>query len=220
MQCLRELFPEALLIPYATPGVELAKVYFNAYKAHFATKEGYPTLVFLQNHGLVISGESADEVIEKTEDVLIKIEKYLSVDFGEYHSLTNIWKLFTHKIIWKVTDCNIVDIYEKNGIWQHAFCPDCVVFLGKKILELPDEFNVDNVKEFNACDGQPVMISHRGNLYLAADSVKKALEVQSVMSFSAQVMDMNREFESIILSDDEQNFLLNWDAEQYRKVMK
>ena len=32
MKVLRELFPKALIVPYATPGVELAKAYFNSYK--------------------------------------------------------------------------------------------------------------------------------------------------------------------------------------------
>jgi hypothetical protein len=50
--------------------------------------------------------------------------------------------------------------------------------------------------------------------------VKKALEIQSVMSFSAQVMSLNAGYECNLLSDEEQNFLLNWDAEKYRKAMK
>ena len=57
-------------------------------------------------------------------------------------------------------------------------------------------------------------------MYIFAESVKKAIETQSVLSFSAQVMEFNMEFECDFLTEDEQNFLLNWDAEKYRKSMK
>ena len=219
MNVLKQLFPQALIVSYATPGVELARAYFKAYKEYGAEKK--PNIIFLQNHGLVVSGESAEEVIEKTEMVTRKIEGFLSCDFSEYHELTVLWKYFPEKIVWKITDINIIRIYRYfEGIWQHTFCPDCIVFLGKKMLELPDNFSEKEICEFCEEFGQPVMINHQGNLYIVADTVKKALEIQSVMSFSAQVMYLNKNERCELLTDKEQNFLLNWDAEKYRKAIK
>lgn len=65
---LRKIFPDALYVKYATPGAELAKVFFQAYKQYGIEKT--PEIVFLQNHGLVVSSEDAEGVIEKTEYVL------------------------------------------------------------------------------------------------------------------------------------------------------
>lgn len=221
MGVLKDLFPKALFVPYATPGVELAKAYFKAYQEQINGLDEVFDIVFLQNHGLVVSGDTADAVIEKTEAVLKTLERYLKVDYRGYHELTEIWKLFENRVIWKVTDENVINIYKnREGMWKHTFCPDCVVFLGKKLLELPDRFCKQNIDNFLPECGQPVMVSHCGNLYLIADSVKKAMETQSVMSFSAQVMNLNEGYECNLLSDEEQNFLLNWDAEKYRKDMK
>jgi len=218
---LETLFPEALIVPYATPGVELAKAYFKAYKSKCKEEKDIFDCVFLLNHGLVVSGETPEQVIEKTENILRKIEEYLDVDYEEYHSLTEIWNLFHEKIIWKVTDLNIMQIYEKAGqMWEHCFCPDCVVFLGKKLLVLPEKYSSKDIECFREKYGEPVMISYNNQLYLVADSVKKALEIQSVMSFSAQVMDINANQECSLLSNEEQNFLLNWDAEKYRKQIR
>ena len=75
MNVLRELFPKALIVPYATPGVELAKAYFNSYKESAGDNNVIFDIVFLQNHGLVVSADTADEVIEKTEFVIKKIEE-------------------------------------------------------------------------------------------------------------------------------------------------
>lgn len=221
MERLSEIFPEALIVPYATPGVELAKAYFNSYKEKVREKNQIFDIVFLQNHGLVVSADTADEVIKKTEDITKKLERELNCSFDEYHQLTNLWNNFTDKIVWKVTDANVIDAAKAmNGEWNHAFCPDCVVFLGKKMLHLGDNFSNKDIHEFVSENGQPAMINWNDTYYLVADSVKKAMEAQSVMSFSAQVMLINKDYECNLLSDQEQNFLLNWETEKYRKNIK
>lgn len=220
MNILADLFPNALLVPYAKPGVELAKAYFKEYKKKATEENQIFDIVFMQNHGLVVSGRTADEVIEKTEDVVSKIEDYLKADFSAYKNITKLWKLFPDKIVWRVTDANILDIYTKNGMWDHQFCPDCVVFLGKKALKLKNLTCSDDINTFKQENGEPVIIESDNNLFIVADSVKKAMETQSVMSFSAQVMDLNKGYECNLLSEYQQDELLNWDAEKYRKNMK
>ena len=48
---LIKLFPDALIVPYATPGVELAKAYFAEYKKYKLIHQDEPKYVFLMNHG-------------------------------------------------------------------------------------------------------------------------------------------------------------------------
>ena len=64
------------------------------------------------------------------------------------------------------------------------------------------------------------VIEYENELYICSDSVKKALEIQSVLSFSAQVMEVNTDDNCRFLSDPEQNYLIGWDAEKYRKNIK
>ncbi len=217
MEKLQTLFPEALMVPYATPGVELAKVYFTALRKCTENVK----IVFLQNHGLMVSGESSAEVINTTEEVVVRLENELNADMAHYHAVTELYNIIGRGIVWNVTDRNILDVYrDRKSMWKHFFCPDCVVFLGKKILEAGDDFDRDILHRFEGKYGSPVVISYKNNLYLCADSVRKALEIQSVLSFSAQVMQINKDYECNFLADTEQNFLLHWDAEKYRKNMK
>lgn len=111
-------------------------------------------------------------------------------------------------------------MFSEIGVWRHGFCPDCVVFLGKSFLDLPNEFDEKGIEKFRELYGEPVIVTYKGTLYILADSVNKALETQSIMSFSAQVMDINRGYECNMLSDEEHSYLLNWDAEKYRKTMR
>lgn len=220
MDVLKKLFPKALLVPYATPGVELAKAYFEAYKEAANGQDEIFEIVFLQNHGLVVSADTAEDVIAKTEEVNSKLENYLGIDLEGYRKLTKLWGFFPEKIVWKVTDKNILDVYEKISYWDNAISPDCVVFLGKGFLKLEEVIDASDIERYMEKFATPVMVDYADDLYIIADSVKKAMETQSVMSFSAQVMQLNAGFECNLLSDQEQNFLLNWDAEKYRKMMK
>lgn len=217
MEKLKALFPMALMVPYATPGVELAKAYFTAFKNNHAPVN----IVFLQNHGLLVSGDSSEEVINTTEEVVNKIESVLNVDMSRYHMVTNLYNIIRKGIVWNVTDSNVLNVYKNmKGMWRHAFCPDCIVFLGKQVLVTDDGFNKNILQDFEERNGTPIIIECKNNLYICAENVQKALDVQSVLSFSAQVMYINKEHECNFLSETEQNFLLEWDAEKYRKNMK
>lgn len=219
---IKELFPTALIVQYATPGVELAKAYFKSYREYKKMYTEEPQLVFLMNHGLLVSADTAGEVIELTEYVTTTIEGYLNVDFSSYHLSIKLEEIFDDGVIWTVTDRNVLNATKKLGnIWEHYFCPDCVVFLGKKMYAINgNEISMKEYESFIEENGIPTIVAYNGNLYIHADSVKKALEIQSVLSFSAQVMELNVGEQCNLLPEFEKNFLLNWDAEKYRKNIK
>lgn len=219
---ISKLFPDALIVPYETPGIKLAKVYFKAYKKYKVMHPQDPQVVFLMNHGLLVSADTADEVISLTEEVTSKIEAYLEVDFSSYHSASYISTIYKDGIVWKVTDKNVLDAYQRMGrIWDPCFCPDCVVFLGKKMYSINgSEIDWEDLKQFVLENGYPIIVAYRDSLYIHAVSVKKAMEIQSVLSFSAQVSLWNLGKQVNLLSESERNYLLNWDAEKYRKNIK
>lgn len=218
---LRGLFSDSLIVPYATPGIQLAKAYFKAYKAYMEKNTVEPKFVFLMNHGFITSADTADEVIALTEKVTDTIERFLNVDYAEYHNMTFMQALYGDGIIWKVTDANVIHAFDTlNGIWDNGFCPDCVVFLGKRMYFTNDITDKRKFNDFVAQNGYPIVIATNTGLYIHANSVRKALETQSVLSFSAQVMLLNKEEACEMLSEEERNFLLNWDAEKYRKSLK
>lgn len=223
-QTLKELFPKALFVDYATPGIKLAAEYFKTFKAFGKM----PDVLFLKNHGLVVSRETADFVKNTTEEVLVKIEKHLRLDMSCYHNSTKIYDvtrivpMLKEKIVYLSQHNDILKALDEfgKGLWNYQFCPDCLVYCGKQALVLPDNFSADNFNNHISCHGLPVIVSYKGNVYILADNVKKAKEIESVFAFSAQVALANKDTQINLLSDNEQNFLLNWDAEKYRRSMK
>ena len=61
------------------------------------------------------------------------------------------------------------------------------------------------------------MIYYEGNFYILAESVKKAQEIENVMSFAARVQYGNLGQKMDYLTDMQKDELLNWDAEKYRR---
>ena len=221
---LKNLFPNSLFVEYETPGIKLAVKYFESFKAFGKNAD----TILLKNHGLVVSSDAADSVIQKTEAVLSKIEEFLHLDMSRYHNATKIYDVIRaipelkDKIVYLSQSADVLKGIEKFGseLWDYQFCPDCIVYCGKRILSLSDDFSEsDFTNHFSRC-GNPVILAYKGNAYILADSMKKAKDIESVLAFSAQVALANQNEKMNLLSKDEQNFLLNWDAEKYRQQMK
>lgn len=227
---LQELFPEAVWVSYHKPGAVLAQACYRACKEQSAPN-GDSEVIFLENHGLVVSANTPERVIEKTEEILRKIAGYLHASYRIYSSATRIWDMFlripqlqdmivyttqSQYLSWEY----IGDALIGPGRWNHAFCPDCVVYGAKKILCLCDDFSRRDIVDFMDAHGRPVMICYRRHIYIVAESVKKAQEIENVMSFAAQVQTANLKKKMNYLDEDQQDELLNWDSEKYRRMLK
>lgn len=229
MDVLHSLFPEAVLVPYRKPGAALAETYYKQYRGQQA-QGADGSVIFLANHGLVVSGDSADQVIDCTEEVLHKIAGYLQIPYEAYPDATKLWRVFAE--IPELTD-KIVYLSENRFLsrestgsdilceekWNHAFCPDCVVYGSKKPLFLPDEFTQKDISSFIEKNGTPALVCFKGHFYILAESVKKAQEIENVMSFAAQVQAANLSYEMNYLSGAQADELLNWDAEKFRRKL-
>lgn len=103
----KKLFPESIWIEYATPGRDLTLA------IHHALPEKCPDkmIVFLQNHGLIVSAHTARDSVDLHEEVNDVIKDYYDIEAEQY---TN--KDFTE------SDANI------NFVRQHVLFPDQVVY--------------------------------------------------------------------------------------------
>lgn len=228
MEILKEMFPDSLTVGYATPGLKLAELYYRTYLSESKQHEKVFPIIFLKNHGMIVSGETAREVIEITETILQKTEKMVGIDCKAYHHAYELYQKFKdygidkEKIIVKAENKWVLDTYEKLGysLWDYQFCPDCLVFCGKKSFRYEEACSQEEMENFIKSYGVPVLIQYGHDLFIRAESVKKAREIESVLAFSAQVFLFNQGRPLELLSDQEQDFLLNWDAEKYRQAIQ
>lgn len=81
---INELFgDEAMWIPYIDPGLTLARKLRDELAAwQKKTARKSPLAIFMQNHGMILGGDTPDEIRRKTDDILAKIDKKLSATSG------------------------------------------------------------------------------------------------------------------------------------------
>ena len=218
---LEELFPDALIVDYKTPGLKLALEYYRVNRQN-------SSIVILKNHGLIVSGKSFEEVIRVIDSVCIKIEQRLGIDYSAYRASYKIYKMLQNAginspgVVVKVENHVIMDLFKKNGqrLWKYQICPDCLVYCGIKELIIADKTTSDDIRSFIKSYGIPTIIQYGEDLYIHSESIHKVREIESVLAYSAHVSGNWADFEITILPEDEQRFLISWDAEKYRKTIK
>lgn len=70
----KEIFPDALYIEYTNPGYTLFKKVYDRIKAYKAEKGKEPQVIFLQNHGIFVGGDTTAEIEGIYSEVLGKLE--------------------------------------------------------------------------------------------------------------------------------------------------
>ena len=75
----RILGERALWVPYADPGMPLARLIRDE-RGAFERRTGRsaPRAILLQNHGLIVSGETANEIEEQSHDIAARIAEHAS----------------------------------------------------------------------------------------------------------------------------------------------
>ena len=222
MEELKSMFPDSLIIDYQTPGIFLAKKFFDKF-----SKSDNPqktNIVFLKNHGLIVSGKNVDEVIELHENILKILEDRLKINMQAYRNSTYLYKklenFIENNIVYLCENSRIKSFIENNNIDKVNYCfsPDSLIYCNKKILVLNKNDDVLEVTKKHILEyGNANVIFFENKFYIIAPNIKKAKEIESVLSFNLQVLELNKNDEMDFLTEEEQNFLLNWDSEKYRK---
>jgi len=209
------------LIPYKTPGIELALELNRAVN----TSKNISKIYFLQNHGLIISSNNNLEILKLTEFVLNKLEKFLDVNMYRYKLTNKISKLINNvkkntNVIYLSEDkyLNEKIIQNKKLFMQTPFCPDSLVFCGISAIFLNNLTDAKILKNYmKTYRDLPKVIIFRQYIFFNAISIKKAREMEEIMKFHIMVLEKNLNTNINFLEPKELSYLSNWEAENFRK---
>lgn len=189
-------------VGYCKPGIKLAD------SIRKALETSVPDLVILENHGVIIAGETIAEVSQLCSEIEARLE--LPV-----RSLTGLMKSSPPIEGWDALDeysAFTADRATKAKALAGSYYPDHVVFLGPALpcIEMP-RASEGFASEF------PVVISDRG-IYMrrSATSAQRAM-LQCLFDVLSRVPE---EWNLVPLSQSSEAELLNWDAEKYRRKME
>ena len=215
MGVLKKLFPDAICVGYAKPGIELAKIFFHAIQ-----KNSSAFLFFLKNHGLIVSGNSKEDVLKKHNDVINKLCGYLKIsqDANDVakHLFCEFQKYDNRLIAYHLENLKKTDLFRENKKSSYMFSPDCIVYCGMEFLVVKNLDALENaISEFIKQYGIPKVVIAKDFIFAITTSVRKAKEIESVLKLVAKIN--QRKIENVdFLSKEDAVKLLNWDAEKYR----
>ena len=215
---IRKVYPNSLIIDYVTPGIKVCNEIKNMYNNE--------NVIFLLNHGVIITSDAINKVYEIIEDVLIKFECYLelklelNLKFDKYKHVNKVSQIinpaFGVENISYLCEDHVINSYLKNKpelFKEKITFPDCLIYCGVKVL-----FGIDNIEEYkNMYEECPKIIVENNAVYINSHTPAKCREIEEV--FKSNLLILDSHFQKIYLEKEEICFLNNWDAEKYRKLL-
>ena len=207
-------------VDYKTPGIELA-LELDSELSNF---DSIPSIIFLQNHGLIITSQDKKDIELKTEYVIEKIEKYLKIDMDRYKTTNKITYFLNsiqknNNISYLSEDIYLNEQLESNKklFTLTPFCPDSLVYCGISCVIIDNLLDIETIEKYkNKYFELPKVIIFKNKLYFIATNVKKVKEMEEVFKFHIMVLvQSNKNINYLEL--DELAYLSNWEAEQFRQ---
>lgn len=193
-----------IFMSYINPGFELTLAMKTKIENYVKEKGKFPEVIFMKNHGLVVTADYLERVKAINTDVNETIRKYFkiedafrSVDLvevdGGYRSNTK----------------TVLDFVSKNGLTkalldEKPLYPDQLVYLNNILAFSPETLTIkDGAVEYRADLKKATTLEETLFAYLFVN--------ESIKNAGLTVSTMN---------EKEVDFINNWEAEKYRRSVK
>jgi HAD superfamily hydrolase (TIGR01549 family) len=222
-QICNKLFPKALVIDYVTPGIKVCNEIKNKYNGE--------NLIFLINHGIIITSDKIEDIYYLLEDVINKYTENDCIFFEKYKRTNEISKQINDVfckdndndnnykyVISYLCDDEVINKYYKEK--RHLFIekpayPDALIYCGVIPLFSIETNDINEYKK--KYNETPKIVIYKEHIYIISHSLQKCKEIEDV--FKSNLMIMDSIYDKNYLSTEEICYLNNWDAEKYRKLL-
>jgi ribulose-5-phosphate 4-epimerase/fuculose-1-phosphate aldolase len=216
-EVLNDLFPKSLVIKYCTPGLPLSIEIYKKYNKNI-------NIIFLQNHGLIVTSNDYENAIILQENIINTIDKYLDINHYKY-KISNFFsqsfnRYFNNNFICYLCDNFISlenDIIIKN---YKPFLPDLLVFCGFEILFCNniEELEIQYKEYFTKYKSSPSILYHKMYIYIFASTKRKAKDIEEV--FRSYIFLANNQNGINYLNQNQLEEINSLNIETYRKNLK
>ena len=211
-ELLKTYFEDFCFINYFTPGIDVA--------LELKKKYNNEEVIFLKNHGIVLTHNSIEELYKLLDKVICLLEKIININYNENKMTNYISKLMnnitnTHTVSFLSNDYQIKNLFNAKINFKPYF-PDKLVYCGIDIVILENiyEKDVQEINNYISINYEiPKIFLLNECVYINSNSIKKCIEIESLLK--SHLLCYNEK--NIVLSTDENIYLNNWDAEKYRK---
>ena len=210
------VLPEAVLVPYVTPGLPLAAAIADRIRG----RDLDDLVIVLQNHGLVVSGPSVDWVRQRTREISDVMSEVTG--FQDDRGLQDLWSMVQSiqpSMVWAARDHHVVMALRQDDVWDcPSFLPDLVVFGADHVLRVSADMSALRIY-WEMYGALPKVIVFQERVIFLAPTLNQARQMEDVLSSKVILLNQIPLKEIAVLERSEVYSLLGWDAESYRQKM-
>ena len=210
------LFPDALWVPYIDPGYTLCMAVRKAVQLYKAERGAEPTLMFLENHGVFVSGDSEADIratYARVMDTLKKTYASLGVS-SEARVGAAPWRQVLAEGLG--SEAAAVAVAGRFDVGSGPISPDHIVYA--KSYPFEGVLTADNLRAFKAVRGYSprMVVTDHAVLGVGVNEKTARLALELALD-GALVKQLARAFGGLqYLSDEARGFIENWEVESYR----
>ncbi len=220
------LFPRALWLDYCDPGFTLSLAVKRACDGYAAGRGGYPRVLFLQNHGVFVAGDSAAEIDAAYTEIMSVLERAYR-DAGidtteaagepERDAVMEFSPLLSGVL---APDPGRVTVTAAGpfSLPSGPLTPDHIVY-GRSFGLVSSAPDRDAVEAFRREYGYPPrMVCIPGRAVFCAGKDKPAADIVLTSARNGELVErLTGAFGGVHLLDDRRReFIENWEVESYR----
>ena len=221
--CAR-LFPEALWIPYVDPGFTLCMDVRKRIQSFTAAMGRAPVLLFLENHGVFVTGDTVEEI----RRIYRQVMETLQAEYGRFGMATTL----------AVTPAVAADRIEAErrtiaaimgdeaaavvhspvfAVAEGPVSPDHIVY--SKSYPYAGPLTAAGVRAFREARGYfPKVIATPSGVFGVSPQLKQARLALELAQDGALVCQLAGAFGGIqFMTDRARSFIENWEVESYRQ---
>lgn len=222
----RRLFPDALWIPYTDPGYVLAMKIKREVDAYEKTHGMQPSILLLQNHGVFVAADSAEEVRHHYERIMDTLRDYYEASGVETH--LQMGRIPDQDVLSRCSG-QLSSLLGDDGAGV-AWSPPCPVATGPltpdhmvyaKAFPFTGQWNAHELAAFRALRGYVPRIFPAGDaLFATGVNQTKASTALTLALDGALVIQLSRAFGGPRYMDEAaRSFIESWEVESYREAM-
>lgn len=221
-----KLFPDALWIDYIDPGFTLAKKVADKIAEYKRMNGSEPRVIFLQNHGVFVGGDSPDEIDAVYSTIMMKLDAHyeiaecatelISHELDREFALANAPLLRT--LLGDATPVAI-SVLPPFEVATRPLTPDHIVY-AKSFALITDEIAPSIIEKFATAHGyKPKVVAVPGKaVFCAGTTVKDANTTAQLAADAGLVQQLATACGGCsYMSDLQREFIENWEVEAYRQ---
>jgi ribulose-5-phosphate 4-epimerase/fuculose-1-phosphate aldolase len=195
-------------IPYINPGFMLTIAIIKEVSKYISDNGKFPQVILMENHGLVVTANTATECIKLHEEVLMKIRDYFNI--SNPYPEVSIEELENGDFI---SNTQYLTDYFKGKDLQASFFDDTVLYPDQMVY-LGGNISV------NGSDNKMNINTETGEIIYKTNEKEALTMEETLLGFIYVVENIERNNLKIkTMSSNETDFIKNWESEKYRKSL-